>query len=127
MVIKEFERIRHCVVDGHGARAVIGMRNINCEFQVIAFAAGFEFKLILALVRNALHIDKGRPVQKVRIDIVDGNRAVDTLPRADELNSDIFGHVDVSVGEHSDAGIKVGNRITTFLRGKEDCLGEQNG
>jgi hypothetical protein len=59
---------------------------------------------------------------------VNGNRAVDTVPRAaDELENDIFGHIDVSVGEHSDAGIKVGNRVTTFLCGKEGCLGEQNG
>ncbi len=128
MVIKETKRIRYCVFDGRGAGAVIGIRNINCEFQVSAFAAGFEFKLILVLVRNALHFDRERVVQKGGTGIVDGNRAVDTVPRAaDELKSDILGHGDVSVGEHSDAGIKFGNRKTTFLRGKEGCLGEQNG
>ena len=73
VVVEEAEGVGDDVLDGNGARAVVGVGNIDFQFEVLALAAGFEFQWTAVFVGDALDVEEKGVVQAARAGVFDGN------------------------------------------------------
>src|SRR5580692_10376923 len=89
------------------ARSIFRGRHIDLEFDVASFAVLFKLQFLSGIVRRANVFDKKRVVQSVRVAVLDGNRAVDAVPGADELRFYRFSDVNRSVGAHINLRVEV--------------------
>ena len=95
MVIKKTKRVRDSVFDRNSAGAVIGVGNVDFQFEILAFAARFISELVSISVGDAFHVQKERVVQATRPRILHRDHSVDAVPRpADELKGDVLCDVD---------------------------------
>src|ERR1051326_3882748 len=70
------------------------------------------------VVRGALQRDTERPVESLRAVIGNGNRAVETVPRAHEARGDRLGDVETRVRVHADLRVEALDRVRLLLRAK---------
>lgn len=98
MIVKKFDGIGYRVLDVHSLNGVIGVGNVDLQFAVMTYAARIEPQGVTIRIGDALHTEEKGIVQALWSYIFNGNRAIDSVPRAaDEMCFDFLGNIDSPV------------------------------
>ena len=103
---EELHGFLHAVVKDDRARGVHRVGNVNLVFQVLRLAAGFVAERGAGIIGDAHHVEVERVIEAVVI-VLDGNGAVEAVPRALEVREDRFSDIHGAIGKDGDFGFEI--------------------
>src|ERR1044072_4769883 len=109
VVGKESRAVVNCVLNLDRANRVDRVRDVNLQIAEPFRGLAFILQLLTTAIRNTINVKKQRVIGSVRTGIVDGNRAMNTVPLAEEDKLDALLNHSASFFSDNDRVLVVGN------------------
>ena len=125
VTIEEADAIADGVIDVDYARRVDCAGNVDLEIAIVPRLARIVLQFVSGFVSYAQDIDKQRVVGSLRPGILDGNGAVNAVPRADKRQGDFFADQGPAITGDRDRVREIGDTPVAGLGSGIDSEREQ--